>query len=121
MIDFSPITNEELRQLAQHSAAVASLSEPEQQAMIMKIAQASDEEQASYVAVFEKESQDLQDINQHEEGDLAEAVKEVDEASSDIQHLEKDYDTSVRISAEADSRALDDAHTADILTQLQSL
>lgn len=121
MVDFSSITNDALRSLAMTSPAMATLDDAEKQNMISKFASANEDDQAYYLSVLQKEQQDLAEVDQHWSKDLADAAVQMDEASKELQRVQKDYDTSVRKMLEARSQAEDDKHAEDILTQLQSL
>lgn len=121
MVDFASVTNDTLRSLAMTSPAMATLGDPEKQDMLNKFAAANEEDQTYYISVLQKEQKDLTDVDQRWSKDLSDAAAQMDEASKDLQRLQKDYNISVIKMLEARSQAEDDKHAEDILTQLQSL
>lgn len=121
MVDFSILKNEQLRTLAMSSPALATLADPQKEEMVGKFAGADQDDQAFYVSIFEKEQQELAQLDQTWAGDLQQAAAQVDEASKELDQVKRQYEASVRTMLEARSQAEDNKHSEEILLQLQSL
>lgn len=121
MTDLSLVANPTLQLLAADSAAVQSLSETDQQALVARFAAATPEQQVAYIRILEQEKADTAAMEARQAQEVADAAAQVDQATEELQKAQRQYDTVVRQTLESKSIAEDEQRANDILTQLNSL
>lgn len=121
MVNFVSIQNEALRELAMSSTAIATLDEVKKAEMISTFASANSEDQSYYISVLKGEKQENQLIDDKWSVELNSATQEVEAAMDELNRVQKDYDTAVRVGLEDQSRAVDDQRAEQILAELASI
>ena len=121
MADFSSISNEALRTLVSGSPALATLDDAQLTEMITRFAVAGPEQQVAYVEIFQQEQAMRLDLERRQAQEISDASTKVDQAMSELQKAQREYDTATRQLAESQNLAQDEQHANDLLKQLESI
>jgi len=100
MLDYSLITNEQLRQLVIRSESVNSLSEDQIQAMVNKMALLPESGTTAMIAVFEKEQQKIQNAKTAKGIPPEIEQKRLDEKISAVAGIKREFETGVKVETE---------------------
>lgn len=118
MVDFSKISNEQLRWLAMASPAIVSLNESVQTDLVEKIAGASPEKQHVLVNIFEKEKAELTDSEKTKLTEVDAQLAQLNDLMQRLSSLERKYSLAVANYAEVKSQTDDQKILGQLLEQL---
>lgn len=121
MVDFSIITDEQLRNLVMSSPAIAAMDDETKDDTVTRIADADSAGQAEVMRILQQEHVDIDALDKKEYDELQSQINEMNDLMDQLGNLEKEYDRALRGYAETKNREEEQKVQDELLQKLDTL